>query len=350
MEDHYQRYVQALIQQLKNANPEREKEPLKTLFLGGGTPTVLGGAYLSEILTACGEVYGFCSGAEITVETNPGTIDEASLKTLRASGVNRISIGVQSFNDDDLLLLGRTHRKDKSIAALFEAAEAGFTNISLDLMYGLPGQSLESWQQNLTQAVALRPHHISAYQLTIEEQTPFYEQRQAGDLSVPEDETIVEMDRLTKSFLRTHGYNQYEISNYARTGYECQHNLRYWHNETFIGRGAGAVGYSNGVRYKILSDPLDYCLAVENEEELIEEQERLDPEASYRETVVMGLRLVKGVDTDQLLKRYGLTLEAIYDTKISQLIEAGLLAQSKTHLRLTPRGLRFANQVMAALV
>ena len=350
MEHHHERYVRSLISQIRKSDPETETDPLDTLFLGGGTPTVLGSEYLAEILAACQEVYTFARDIEVSVEANPETIDVAMLKNLRKAGVNRLSIGVQSFNDDDLLMLGRIHGQERSLASVFDAQDVGFTNISLDLMYGLPGQTVDSWQKNLEQAIALAPKHISAYQLTLEEGTAFFEQHKSGSLVLPEEETIIEMEQNTRTILRAHGFKHYEISNYAQAGCECRHNLRYWHNEDFIGRGAGAAGYYRGLRYKILTDPLRYCAALEGGESLLEAEERLDAEASCRETVVMGLRLIKGVDKQRLWAKHHHSLTELYGTKVYELVAAGLLDEQEDYLRLTARGLQIANQVMAELV
>ena len=176
MADHHDRYVQALKTQIERFDAGTKTAVLDTLFIGGGTPSVLGADRLAEILEACEHRFGFSEKVEISIEVNPGTIDLMQLNVLREAGATRISIGVQSFNDQDLLMLGRAHRADKGIQAVYDAHEAGFSNISLDLMYGLPGQSVDSWQRNLEQAVALKPHHLSLYQLTIEEGTDFYDQ------------------------------------------------------------------------------------------------------------------------------------------------------------------------------
>jgi oxygen-independent coproporphyrinogen-3 oxidase len=269
---------------------------------------------------------------------------------LRECGVNRLSIGVQSFNDHELQVLGRTHCADKSIQSLEDAHEAGFDNISLDLMYGLPGQALESWRANLEQAVKLQPHHLSLYQLSIEEGTGFHDQYRAGRMVLPDDEEILGMEQFTREYLGSHGIEQYEISNYARPGYECRHNIGYWENEEFVGCGAGAAGFCSGRRYKVITDPLRYCLAVECGGNVVEEDEILDTEASFRETVVMGLRLLRGVDKKRLFERFGVRLDDQYGMVLNELVGIGLLEENNDYLRLTARGRRYANQVMAELV
>ncbi len=350
MDGHHNRYVQSLLTQIRTSYPEKHKKVLETLFIGGGTPTVLRAGKLVEIIETCREVYGFSDDAEISIEANPGTIDRAKLSALHDAGVNRLSVGVQSFNNQDLQVLGRAHRSDKSIQAVDDAHEAGFTNISLDLMYGLPGQNVESWEKNLEQAVALHPQHLSLYQLTIEEDTAFYTRYLNDSLGLPDDEAILAMEQVTREYLGAHGIEQYEISNYARAGYECRHNIGYWRNEEFVGCGAGAAGFCNGKRYKVITDPLLYCSAVESGEDVIEESEVLSTEASFRETVVMGLRLIKGIDKRRLSDRYHLTLDDQYGSELTDLVRKGLLEETEDYLRLTVQGRRYANQVMAELV
>ena len=350
MGEHHDRYVQSLLTQIRTSYPEKHKKALETLFIGGGTPTVLRAGKLVEIIETCREVYGFSDDAEISIEANPGTIDRAKLSALDDAGVNRLSVGVQSFNNQDLQVLGRAHRSDKSIQAADDAHEAGFTNISLDLMYGLPGQNVESWEKNLEQAVALHPQHLSLYQLTIEEDTAFYARYLNDSLGLPDDEAILAMEQVTREYLGAHGIEQYEISNYARAGYECRHNIGYWRNEEFVGCGAGAAGFCNGKRYKVITDPLLYCAAVESGEDVIEESEVLSTEASFRETVVMGLRLIKGIDKRRLSDRYHLTLDDQYGSEVTDLVRKGFLEETEDYLRLTVQGRRYANQVMAELV
>ncbi len=350
MQEIHDRYVSALVTQISSSGGERSQSVLDTLFVGGGTPTALRTEKLVEIIQACRENYTFSGQAEISIEANPGTVDRTSLGMLRDCGINRLSMGVQSFNDADLQLLGRTHCADKSIQSVEDAHQAGFDNISLDLMYGLPGQGFESWRANLEQAVKLQPQHLSLYQLSIEEGTEFHDRYRAGRLALPDDEEIIAMEQFTREYLGSRGIKQYEISNYSRPGYQCRHNIGYWRNEEFVGCGAGAAGFTNGRRYKVITDPLRYCLAMECGGDVVEEDELLDTEASFRETVVMGLRLLRGVDKRRLFERFGLTLDGQYGSILTELVGRGLLEEDRDSLRLTARGRRFANQVMAELV
>jgi len=350
MESLHERYCAALQKELRSRQRKQQDTPLATLFIGGGTPTVLSSKQLSAIIDACDQVYGFEHDAEISIEANPGTIDVAELQILRDSGFNRISFGIQSFFEQDLLELGRAHSAVDGGRAVENARYAGFGNISLDLMYGLPRQSPAAWQQSLEQAFACAPEHLSLYQLTIEEETEFYRRLQKNLLELPSEDAIVEMDEVTELLCEKHAFSRYEISNYAKPGFRCRHNLVYWHNEEYLACGAGAVGYSKGVRRKSVEDPLSYCMKIEQDEDVVVQHEKLDLESSFRESVVIGLRLVEGVSEHRLFERYGISLAEVYGTRLQKLAQDGFLDHAQGCLRLTPRGLQVANAVMAELV
>ncbi|HBI14042.1 MAG TPA: coproporphyrinogen III oxidase [Desulfobulbaceae bacterium] len=346
----HRRYAAALLREAQGLQQNGGVAPLSTLFLGGGTPTILDGEVLADIVTGCTELFGLADGAEISIEANPKTIDLDKLSLLRRSGVNRLSIGVQSFNDRELQLLGRPHGAGDAVQGLRLAQAAGFTNISLDLMYGLPGQTPGSWRDSLEQAISLAPTHLSLYELTIEPGTPYFQQQTQGLLELPDEEALTEMDHLTATLCREAGLIQYEISNYARPGFECRHNINYWQNGPYLALGAGAVACMDGCRRRSTSDPLRYCELIESSQSAIVEEERLEPEASLRETVVMGLRMVDGVSREDLRKRYGWDVRDYYGKALTRLVDQGLLELTTGRLRLTARGRKFANQVMAELV
>lgn len=350
MQSLHERYCAALQKEIRTHLRKQPGTPLATLFIGGGTPTVLSTKQLSEIIGTCDQVYGFEPDAEISIEANPGTIDVNELHILRDSGFNRISFGIQSFLEQDLRELGRAHSSADGMRAVENGRHAGFDNISLDLMSGLPGQSPEAWQQNLEQAFACAPEHLSLYQLTIEEETEFYRRLQKNLLELPDEEVIAEMDEVTELLCENHAFSRYEISNYAKPGFRCRHNLVYWHNEEYLACGAGAVGYAEGVRSKRVEDPMSYCVMIEQEEDVVVQREKLDRQASFRESVVIGLRLVEGVSEHRLFERYGMSLADVYGTCLPKLVEEGFLEHSQGHLKLTPRGFRVANGVMAELV
>ena len=344
----HHRYLRALINEIATG-PELAG-PLETLFVGGGTPTVLNLEDLTALLQTCKEKYGFTADAEVSIEANPESVDFQILKDLRTAGFNRLSIGVQSLHDEELEALGRVHNSGMAKKAIVEAQRAGFDNLSVDLMYGVPGQTTKSWWESLQGILSLRPRHLSAYQLTIEADTEFMKISREGGLHLPKEQSILVMDDITQELCAQYDLLQYEISNYAQPGHECRHNLNYWRNSEYLGCGAGAVSYTGGVREKRVADPLDYCRAVEQGEELIVENEALSLIDSYKETVIMGLRLNSGISEDQLKKRYGLNLTEVYGVTIENLVDRELILYDGVRLALTETGRRFANQVMAELV
>lgn len=350
LETIHDRYIQAVLKELSEAAKTYDGGQLSTIFFGGGTPTVLPASQLQKILNCCGQLFGMEKGAEITLEANPGTIDREKLGELKAAGFSRISIGVQSFRDEDLQVLGRCHTASEAVAAFRDARAAGFDNISLDLMYGLPKQSVESWRQNLAKVMALGPEHISMYQLTVEEDTPFFVLEGKGMLELPADEAIIAMDDLNLHICRAEGYDWYEVSNFARPGYRCRHNLNYWHNEQYLAAGAGAVSYLAGQRERRVADPAEYVAMVESDRKPIVESEKLSRDESFRETVTMGLRLTEGIEIKRLRTRYGVDTVAYYGDTLQKLLADGLMECSHTHLRVSEKGRLFSNVILAELV
>jgi oxygen-independent coproporphyrinogen-3 oxidase len=344
------RYVEAVNKELRRAAETTEVRSIETVFLGGGTPTVLPVQLLSSVLDTCRDSFCLENTAEISIEVNPGTVTKKDLLRLHHSGVNRISFGVQSFIDSELLLLGRPYSSNSAKAVLVEAREAGFANISIDLMYGLPGQYHRAWEKSLEETFKVQPDHLSCYQLTIEDGTPFSRRMMDGDLSVVDEEEIEIMDELTIKWARATGLEQYEISNFARPGFECRHNINYWRNSNYLATGAAAVSCIDGRRRKRVSKPLQYCQMIESGSDPVIEEEVLDQEASFRESVVMGLRMVRGVCRQDLVARYGWDVQTYYGPVLRELQDQDLLELDETHLRLTERGRRLANRVMAELV
>ncbi|MBW2682228.1 MAG: radical SAM family heme chaperone HemW, partial [Deltaproteobacteria bacterium] len=236
-------YLAALEREIAGMAMGRNRDALATLFIGGGTPTVLTPIQLVHLIKQAEGLFGFTGDIEISLEANPGTVSEGDLIALREGGVNRLSFGVQSFNDSELRTLGRCHTRREAEQAVTAAHQAGFKNINLDLMYGLPGQDCDSWQRSLDTAISLTPKHLSLYQLTVEPATPLEDYIDTGKLSLPDEDGILEMDSVTKQFCQEAGMKRYEISNYAEEGFECRHNVNYWRNEEYLAAGAGSVSY-----------------------------------------------------------------------------------------------------------
>jgi oxygen-independent coproporphyrinogen-3 oxidase len=321
-----------------------------SLFLGGGTPTILSGAQLTRLLAHLRESFALRPEAEISVETNPNTVDAAKLAALAAAGVNRLSIGIQSLDDQTLRRIDRSHTAAEGELALTLARRAGFTNLSLDLIYGLPGQTPAAWGQTLARAVALDPEHLSVYQLSVEPGSRFGELAAAGQLHLPDEESETAMAEATVGYLVGVGFERYEISNYARPGYRCHHNLNYWRNGSWLGLGAGAVGALAGLRLRNSADPAVYQQGWESGRPAWVEAEGLDRARSFRETVIMGLRLLDGLDFAELHQRFGIELRQHYGPALDRLLAQGLLELAGARLRLTARALPVANQVLAELV
>ena len=346
------RFITAVNRQIKIFATRREirEQPSATIFFGGGTPSMLSPTILVDLLQACLDQFPHTDELEISIEVNPATIDQEGLQLLRRGGFNRLSIGVQSFNNQELKKIGRVHSAAEARQTVHMARQAGFTNISLDLMYGLPGQDEQSWQVNINHALALEPDHLSIYELTIEEDTPFAHRLNRNDLQLPNEEKILAMMEITRQLTSGAGLSRYEISNYARPGFQCRHNINYWQNGPYIGLGPGAVSRLGPTRFTTVADVELFCERLENGQEVRQEEETLDNEARFRETVIMGLRMTKGVSLNALKQRFGINPTSYYGATLNQLMEHELVEIQQGRFRLTESGLLLANTVMAQLV
>lgn len=327
-----------------------KQRPLVTVFFGGGTPSMLSPELLAELLQTCLRHFPCTENMEISIEVNPATIDKGGLYKLRQTGFNRLSIGVQSFNDEELKRIGRVHSADAAVQTIRMAKEAGFTNIGMDLMYGLPGQNMKDWEDSLHQALELEPDHLSLYELTIEQGTPFAHRLSRGELQLPGEETILAMMETTRRLTSAAGLHRYEISNYARPGLECRHNINYWHNGSYIGLGPGAVSCPGPTRFTAIADVERFCERMENGQEAWQEEETLNNEVRFRETVIIGLRMTRGVSLDRLEQRFGIDPVDYYGPTLDRLLEQKMVEIHQRYLRLTAQGLLLANTVMAELV
>ncbi|MCS6948892.1 MAG: radical SAM family heme chaperone HemW [Armatimonadota bacterium] len=318
-----------------------------TIFFGGGTPTFPDPELIIQLLDTIRTQFTVLPDAEISIEANPGTVDRSRFAALRQAGFNRLSIGVQAFDDRLLRVLGRLHTAQEAICSYEAARAAGFENVNLDLMFALPGQTLSQWRHTLRTAISLQPEHLSCYALTVEPNTPFYSLYQRGQLPLPDEETDLRMYQYTIRALTRAGYEHYEISNFARPGYRCRHNLVYWRNEEYLGFGPGAVSYRDGVRWKWLSHPRRYVQAVRGGGSLVEEEERLSLDESLGETVMLMLRTRDGVDVKAVESRYGVQLATHYAPVLRRLRQLRLLEVTSDRWRITPKGLPIANTVCA---
>lgn len=348
-----ERFMSALRLQMRQmaALPAVRELTFATIFFGGGTPSVLPPSILAQLLAELRHCFPIRADApEITVEVNPGTIDAAGLLELRRAGFNRLSIGVQSLDDQELAALGRIHSSDEALATIGAARRAGFDNLSFDLMYGLPGQTLASWRTTLDRALALDPVHLSMYELTVEPETPFADQAQTGAWILPPEEEVMAMMAAIDAAIAATPLQRYEISNYAVPGRESRHNCNYWENGQYLGLGPAAVSAMGGTRRSAVADLAEYCRLAEAGQSVWVDEERLDQETAFRETVVMGLRMLAGVSVSRLRQRFGLDLLAYYGPTLGRLIDQGLLILQEDYLCLSSQGLPLANRVMAELV
>ncbi|MEN8140972.1 MAG: radical SAM family heme chaperone HemW [Thermodesulfobacteriota bacterium] len=345
-------YLLALGRQLRAEaeKPWSRTHTFPTIFVGGGTPTLASPGALVDLLALARASFAIPRGAEISIEANPGTVDQASLATLREGGYNRLSLGVQSFSDSLLRSLGRLHTASQAREAVAAARGAGFSNINLDLIYGLPGQELGQWRRSLEAALALKPTHLALYELTVEPDSAFGRKARQGRLELPGEEAVADMEELSRELLALAGYQQYEISNYSLAGCQCRHNVNYWQNGPYLGLGAGAVSYLAGRRLRAAADAKRYMELVAAGADVWLDEEQLEPAARFRETVIMGLRLTAGLDIAALESASGLTLTQVYGPLIAELTAQGLLIRDQDHLRLPAALLPLANQVLSRLV
>ncbi len=320
-----------------------------TVYIGGGTPSLLTGTQMADLLGLLQDRFDIAPEAEITVEANPGSVSEAKLAAYRAAGVNRLSLGVQSFDDRLLARLGRTHKARHVAESVAAARAAGFSNVNLDLMFGLPGQRCEQWVATLQAALALQPEHLSAYSLIIEEGTPFARWQAAGLLDLPGEEAELTMYEACLEALALAGFQHYEISNFARPGYASRHNLIYWRNEPFLGLGPGAHSYWQGARQANLRDPAAYAVSVAEGRLPLAWREPIPREDEMDETMMLGLRLLEGVSRQAFSERFGVDPAEVYAQPLAELGRAGLVAVDAS-IRLTPKGLPVANRVFAAFL
>lgn len=325
-----------------------ETIPVTSVYVGGGTPTVLPVRQLGHVLESIRNCFAVKADAEISIETHPGTVTRESLAMLRSRGFNRLSIGAQSFDDQELLQLGGRSMSRATHTAVDSAREAGFENISLDLMYGFPGHGVASWEQTLDAAVALRPTHLSCYAFTVDEGSHFYEMVERGTALVPDEAVQVSLGRIVGSRLEEAGYVQYEVSNFCLPGFACRHNLRYWQCQPYLGLGPSAQSFVSDVRFGNAADLDSYCNTLVHGQLPVDQWESLDAQDVQREQVVFGLRTMRGVSGEQV--RLLSARDAVWARTFSGLKEQGLLAEEEGYVRLTEKGIRFSDTVAVALI
>ncbi len=321
-------------------------ETVDTIYFGGGTPTVIGAKRLGELLEKIMVRFSLSKDCEITAECNPGTIDKEGLAELKKAGFNRLSIGLQSADDDVLKRLGRIHSFADFKTCFHNAREVGFNNLSLDLMYGLPGQSLGDWMKTLKEALVFAPEHISCYALKVEEGTPFAHM----ELALPDDEIVRRMYDDGVTMLEKAGYLRYEISNFAKPNKESRHNVKYWQCDDFAGFGAGAYSCIGDNRYDNLGGILDYCKGIEERKTAIEENIPLTKEDKMSEFCFLGLRLTKGIDAKEFEKRFSVKIEDVFGEILNKNIKRGTIIKEGDNYRIASEFLYVSNGILADFV
>lgn len=357
------RYVQALLMEIERyQGTETADRKIKTLYIGGGTPSILSVDQLDCIMQKIKYTFNFCDDIEASMEMNPGTASKEKCRALYQMGINRLSIGLQSTNDMELKTLGRIHSYEDFLNTYTWCREAGFQNINVDLMAALPYQTVESYTTGLRKIIRLAPEHISAYSLILEEGTPFYQKYNSGCYPLPDEEQERLMYRETEQILAQAGYERYEISNYAKKGYACRHNLVYWQGGDYLGLGLGSSSYMDDVRFHNTTDLDTYV----NQGAYVEDREELSVQAKMEEFMFLGLRVIAGVSGTEFEKRFGKTMEDVYGDVLRKHEEEGLLqierkedrkeaaaaepAKGKTNIEkvmLTTNGVDVSNYVFA---
>ena len=363
-------YTDKLLEEIRIQSSFVREYQVDTIFLGGGTPSVLDVTDITAIMGTLKEHYDIAPDAEITIEVNPGTVKMEGLVAYREAGINRVSMGLQSADDTELRYLGRIHTYDEFLKSFQRVRMAGFTNVNVDLISAIPGQTPESWRNTLKKTAMLKPEHISAYSLIVEEGTPFYD-RYGGHVEMesyemspeerrrlmalpdlPDEDTEREMYYMTRNCLAEQGYERYEISNYARPGFECRHNVGYWTGTGYLGLGLGASSYLEGCRFHNTSDFQSYVSAHFDDEAefcqaLRQDMEQLSVKSKMEEFMFLGLRLTRGVSVEGFITRFGQSIRNVYGDVIDKLEREGLLEHKNGYYHLTERGLDLSNYAMS---
>lgn len=342
-------YTEAVCREMREQAAFFGARRVETVFFGGGTPTLMTGAQIGRMLDTLRGCFALAADAEITMEGNPGTLTRENLESYRAAGVNRLSLGVQSLDDGLLRNIGRIHTSGEARAAVAMARAAGFDNLNLDLMLGLPGQTPEQWARTLSEAIALSPEHLSCYSLILEEGTPLYAQAEAGTCApLPDEDALCEMDDITERLTRAGGYARYEVSNYAKAGRICRHNVVYWECLPYLGIGCAAHSDMDGRRFYNPEDWEGYLHAVGQKERTAEGDD--SREERMFERVMMGLRMVRGMDEERFKRDFHMRPEEVWKKTIPKLKEEKLMESGNGRLYLTRRGMQVMNAVLVEML
>lgn len=343
------KFITALINEIELNSSKFNDELFETIYFGGGTPSVLPANEIEKILDSIYSRYSISTFPEVTIEVNPGTITPGSLKAYRTAGINRLSIGVQSFDEDDLRFLTRIHNSNQAIAAIESARNAEFNNLGIDLIYGLPGQSIDRWSRILKTALQYSPEHISAYSLILEHQTPLFNQVNSGKIILPPDELIAGLYAETMEYLDNAGYEHYEVSNYSQPGKASQHNRNYWMHQTYLGLGPSAHSFKNDNRWWNFKNISIYIHCLKNGNLPVEGSEKLDSNQLLTESIMFGMRMGK-LDFEYLQNRFGVKMNEKTDALINSLVNESFLFKSNNIVKLTNRGFIYCDEIIKQII
>lgn len=345
--DHLRKaYIEALNKEIISLREKHNNLEINTIFIGGGTPSVLEADELEYLLEEVAKL-NMAKDIEYSMECNPGNLTEEKLEVMKKYGVNRISMGLQAKQDNLLKGLGRIHNYKTFKENFLLAKKVGFNNINVDLMFGLPNQRLNEWEETLREIISLEPAHISAYSLIIEEGTAFYNLYENDKLKLPTEEEERKMYHLAKKILEENGFNQYEISNYAKEGKECRHNLAYWNMDNWIGVGSAAASYINGKRIKNINSVEEYINSINEKGEAVEEIINNSKNDNMEEFMFMGLRKINGIDENEFKKRFSMNINDVYGEILNKYIGEGLLIRESGRIFLSEKGIEISNIIMA---
>ena len=339
-------YVETLKREIEEVGERYRNCQVSTIFVGGGTPSILNTSYIVEIFDVLRRKFHVAGNAEISMEVNPGTVTKEKLSDWRRAGINRLSMGLQSADNRELKRLGRIHTWEDFLESFRRAREEGFSNLNVDLMSALPGQTMDGWMETLKRTAAQEPEHISAYSLIIEEGTPFYERYggKKGEALLPDEDTDRDMYHKTREFLASCGYERYEISNYAKPGRECRHNIGYWTGVPYLGLGLGAASYIEGIRFSNTRNLKEYLAGKPGDDR---DRQVLTKKEMEEEFFFLGLRLAAGVSLKEFERRFGLTAEEVYPGLMERMVKEGAAVLERDRFFLTEYGFDVSNYVMA---
>ncbi len=339
-------YIKNLKKEINLYKEEFKDKYFDTIFLGGGTPSILESEELEGIFNEIYKNFSILKDAEITIECNPGTLTKKKLQTMKKCGVNRLSIGLQTTQNKNLKYIGRIHTYEIFEKNYKEALEVGFENINIDLMYSLPNQSFDEYKESLDKVIKLSPTHISSYSLILEENTKLHKMYENKEFELNSDELDIKIYDYTIDKLKENGYNHYEISNYSKNNYECKHNIIYWKCENYLGLGAGASGYINNIRYKNVDSINDYNSLLKNNQKPIEEINKLTSKDKIEEAIIMNLRMTEGIDILEFNKKYDINFKERYNTILEKLKYENLIIEKNNRVFFTRRGRQISNTVL----